>query len=95
MVNESFSESKEAACLLLRARNTFQFCRRYLSTNYGFDAFQLALNRELRIGARLLYIDRTSRQVLCSFWMVVETIGEAWQLGWRITARCTWAGAMG
>lgn len=22
--------------------------------------------------------------------MAVETIGEAWQLGWRITARCAW-----
>jgi hypothetical protein len=22
--------------------------------------------------------------------MAVETIGEAWKLGWRITARCAW-----
>jgi hypothetical protein len=22
--------------------------------------------------------------------MAVETIGEAWQLGWRVTARCAW-----
>ena len=22
--------------------------------------------------------------------MAVETLGEAWQLGWRITARCAW-----
>jgi hypothetical protein len=22
--------------------------------------------------------------------MAIETIGEAWQLGWRITARCAW-----
>src|ERR1700679_4122976 len=28
--------------------------------------------------------------VLFSSCMAVETIGEAWQLGWRITARCAW-----
>ena len=28
----------------------------------------------------------------CSLFVLtaVETLGEAWQLGWRITARCAW-----
>jgi hypothetical protein len=33
-----------------------------------------------------LRVDSTSLSSL--FVLMVETIGEAWQLGWRITARC-------
>jgi hypothetical protein len=29
------------------------------------------------------------------FFMAIETIGEAWQLGWRITARCVFGNREG